>query len=134
MATLITYLVNKSLQASEVAEVFKASGIKRPYEDLERIQRMIDNADITISAWDNDRLIGIARALTDYSYCCYLSDLAVDLNYQHQGIGKALVQKLQEVLGDETSLVLLSAPGAVDFYPRIGFEKSERAFVIARKK
>ncbi|MGO4371657.1 GNAT family N-acetyltransferase [Paenibacillus sp. 2TAB19] len=134
MATLITYLVNKSLQASEVAEVFKSSGIKRPHEDLERIQRMIDNADITISAWDDDKLIGIARALTDYSYCCYLSDLAVDLNYQHQGIGKALVQKLQEVLGDETSLVLLSAPGAVDFYPRIGFEKSERAFVIARKK
>ncbi|WP_337100033.1 GNAT family N-acetyltransferase [Paenibacillus sp. YIM B09110] len=134
MAALITYLVNKPLQASEVAEVFKASGIKRPHEDLERIQRMIDNADITISAWDNDKLIGIARALTDYSYCCYLSDLAVDLNYQHQGIGKALVQKLQDVLGDETSLVLLSAPGAVDFYPRIGFEKSERAFVIARKK
>lgn len=131
---MITYLVNKSLQASEVAEVFKSSGIKRPHEDLERIQRMIDNADITISAWDDDKLIGIARALTDYSYCCYLSDLAVDLNYQHQGIGKALVQKLQEVLGDETSLVLLSAPGAVDFYPRIGFEKSERAFVIARKK
>ncbi|MDQ0112373.1 ribosomal protein S18 acetylase RimI-like enzyme [Paenibacillus harenae] len=131
---MITYSENKTLHASEVAEVFRTSGIKRPYEDLERIQRMIDNADITISAWDDNKLIGIARALTDYSYCCYLSDLAVDQKYQHQGIGKALVHKLQAVLGDETSLVLLSAPGAVDFYPRIGFEKSERAFVIARKK
>ncbi|MDQ0060077.1 GNAT family N-acetyltransferase [Paenibacillus harenae] len=131
---MITYSENKTLHASEVAEVFRTSGIKRPYEDLGRIQRMIDNADITISAWDDNKLIGIARALTDYSYCCYLSDLAVDQKYQHQGIGKALVRKLQAVLGDETSLVLLSAPGAVDFYPRIGFEKSERAFVIARKK
>lgn len=134
MRTLITYSENKILHAPEVAEVFRTSGIKRPYEDLERIQRMIDNADLIISAWDDDKLIGIARALTDYSYCCYLSDLAVDQKYQHQGIGKALVHKLQAVLGEETSLVLLSAPGAVDFYPRIGFEKSERAFVIARKK
>lgn len=131
---MISYTDNKVPQAAEVAELFRLSGIKRPHEDLDRIQRMIDNADLIVSAWDGDKLIGIARALTDYSYCCYLSDLAVDKSYQKQGIGKELVRKLQDVLGEETSLVLLSAPGAVDFYPRIGFEKSERAFVIARKK
>lgn len=70
---MITYLEVKLLNAADVAEVFKKSGIKRPYEDIERVQRMIDNSDIIISAWDDKKMIGLARAITDYSYCCYLS-------------------------------------------------------------
>ena len=131
---MITYLEDKLLNAADVAEVFKKSGIKRPYEDIERVQRMIDNSDIIISAWDDKKMIGLARAITDYSYCCYLSDLAVDKEYQNQGIGKHLVNKLQIILGEEPSLVLLSSPGAIEFYPRIGFEKTDKAYVIARKK
>jgi ribosomal protein S18 acetylase RimI-like enzyme len=131
---MISYSEDKLVKASDVAEVFKNSGIKRPYEDKERIQRMVDNSDIIISAWEDNKMIGLARAITDYSYCCYLSDLAVDKKYQNQGIGKQLVNKLQIILGKETSLVLLSSPGAVEFYPRIGFEKSDKAYVIARKK
>ncbi|WP_219835436.1 GNAT family N-acetyltransferase [Paenibacillus sp. R14(2021)] len=131
---MITYSEEKSLKAKDVAEVFKQSGIKRPYEDLERIQKMIDNSDLIVSAWDNNKMIGIARAITDFSYCCYLSDLAVDKEYQNQRIGKSLVDKLQILLGDETSLVLLSSPAAIDFYPKIGFEKTDKAYVIARKK
>lgn len=131
---MITYTEDKLLNAADVSEVFKKSGIKRPYEDIERVQRMIDNSDIIISAWDDKKMIGLARAITDYSYCCYLSDLAVDKEYQNQGIGKQLVNKLQIILGEESSLVLLSSPGAVEFYPRIGFEKTDKAYVIARKK
>lgn len=131
---MITYLEDKLLNAADVAEVFKKSGIKRPYEDIERVQRMIDNSDIIISAWDDKKMIGLARAITDYSYCCYLSDLAVDKEYQNQGIGKQLVNKLQIILGEEPSLVLLSSPGAIEFYPRIGFEKTDKAYVIARQK
>jgi ribosomal protein S18 acetylase RimI-like enzyme len=131
---MIIYSEDKLLRAADVAEVFKKSGIKRPYEDIERVQRMIDNSDIIISAWDDKKMIGIARAITDYSYCCYLSDLAVDQEYQNQGIGKQLVNKLQIILGEEPSLVLLSSPGAIEFYPRIGFEKTDKAYVIARKK
>lgn len=131
---MVTYSDNKLLEAKDVAELFINSGIKRPYEDVKRIQRMIDNSDLIISAWADDKMIGIARAITDFSYCCYLSDLAVDKAYQHQQIGKNLVNRLQNLLGDEISLVLLSAPGAVEFYPKIGFEKSDKAFVIPRKK
>ncbi|MDQ6421766.1 GNAT family N-acetyltransferase [Paenibacillus sp. LHD-117] len=131
---MITYAENKKLHAKDVAKVFKNSGIKRPYDDLDRIQRMIDHSDLIISAWDENKLIGIARAITDFSYCCYLSDLAVDQEYQNQSIGKNLVNRLQLLLGDETSLVLLSSPGAIHFYHKIGFEKSDKAFVIARKK
>ncbi|UVI28017.1 GNAT family N-acetyltransferase [Paenibacillus spongiae] len=132
---MITYSEDKQLRAIDVAQVFRSSGIKRPYEDLERIQRMIDHSDIMISAWaGNNRLIGLARAVTDYSYCCYLSDLAVDKEYKNQGIGRELVRRLQAVSGDECSLVLLSAPGAVDYYPRLGFEHTDKAFVMARKR
>lgn len=129
---MITYSNNKEEAAKDVAQVFERSGIKRPYEDHERIQRMIDHANVLITAWDEGKMVGVARAITDYSYCCYLSDLAVDIAYQKHGIGKELVERVQLEVGEECSVVLLSSLGAVDFYPRIGFEKSERAFVIAR--
>ena len=132
---MITYTNDKQLQAVDVAQVFRNSGIKRPYEDLERIQRMIDHSDLVISAWvGNSKMIGLARAVTDYAYCCYLSDLAVDKEYQNQGIGKELVRRLQLELGEECSIVLVSAPGAVDYYPHIGFESTDKAFIIPRKR
>ena len=129
----ITYEFVQSMDAMEVAEVFKMSGITRPVHDLDRIQRMIDHADMIVTARINGQLVGIARAITDYSYCCYLSDLAVDANYQRSGIGKELVHCIQEKLGEEVTLVLVSAPNAVDYYPRIGFEKSDKTFLIRRK-
>lgn len=131
---MITYSDEKSQKAAEIADVFKRSGIKRPYEDLDRIQKMIDNADILITAWEDGRMIGLARAITDFSYCCYLSDLAVDQHYQKHGIGSEMVKKLQTIIGEECSLVLLSAPSALEYYPRIGFEKADHAFFIKRKK
>ncbi|AJS58554.1 GNAT family N-acetyltransferase [Paenibacillus sp. IHBB 10380] len=130
----IEYKINTSLCSTDVSDVFKSSGIKRPADDLERIQRMIDNADVNISAWDGDKLVGIARGITDFSYCCYLSDLAVCQEYQKTGIGTELVERLREHLGEEVSLLLLSAPTAMEYYPRIGFEKTEKAFLIPRVK
>ncbi|MGD8189076.1 GNAT family N-acetyltransferase [Brevibacillus ginsengisoli] len=130
----IEYRINTSILAKDVSDVYKSSGIKRPVDDLDRIQRMIDNADINISAWDDDKLIGIARAITDFSYCCYLSDLAICKEYQRAGIGTELIKRLREYLGEEVSLLLLSAPTAMEYYPRIGFEKSEKAFLIPRVK
>jgi len=130
----LEYKVNSTITAEEVANVFRASGIKRPIDQLERLQRMIDHADITITCWDDNKLIGIARAITDYSYCCYLSDLAVDKAYQNRGIGKQLIKELQNQLNEETSLLLLSAPNAMDYYPRVGFNQAENAFLIQRKR
>ncbi|WP_438350862.1 GNAT family N-acetyltransferase [Paenibacillus sp. FA6] len=131
---VIEYQINTPLCSKDVSDVFISSGIKRPADDLERIQRMIENADIHVSAWDGVKLVGIARAISDFSYCCYLSDLAVSNEYQKLGIGTELVERLRQHLGDEVSLLLLSAPTAMEFYPRIGFEKTEKAFVIPRVK
>jgi predicted N-acetyltransferase YhbS len=130
----INYEFVQNLAASEVAEVFKKSGITRPVNDLDRIQRMVDHADIIVTARDNGKLVGIGRAITDYSYCCYLSDLAVDAEYQRIGIGKEIVRLIQEKLGEEVTLFLVAAPSAVDYYPKIGFDKLDRAFIIGRKR
>ncbi len=128
----ITYQINATLTANETADIFRSSGINRPVDDLDRIARMLAHADVLISAWDGDQPIGLARAITDYTYCCYLSDLAVCKDYQKQGIGKELVKVLQEHLGVETSLLLLSAPSAMEYYPRLGFEQLTNAFLIRR--
>ena len=129
---MITLSNNKNQKASDIAEVFRKSGIRRPVDDLERIQRMIDNCDILITAWAGNKMIGVARALTDFSYCCYLSDLAGDKEYQAQGIGRQMINEVQVSIGEECSLVLLSAPGAMEYYPKVGFAKADNAYLIKR--
>ena len=108
----ITYHTNQPVTAEAVADIFRRSGIRRPFDDLPRIQSMLDNANLTVTAWDGDRLVGVGRALTDFSFCCYLSDLAVDREYQRQGIGREIIAQVQGALGDESMLLLLAAPEA----------------------
>ncbi|WP_047548858.1 GNAT family N-acetyltransferase [Methylotenera sp. G11] len=130
--TTIEYRQNISLAAADIAAVFDASGIRRPSADLARIERMFANANLVISAWHGNKLVGVCRALTDFSYCCYLSDLAVDKAYQKHGIGKELIARVQQAIGDEVALILLSAPEAMEYYPKLGFEKVENGFIIKR--
>jgi len=131
---MIEYRHDFPLDPRDVAQVFEASGIVRPTNDLPRIARMLAGANLVLSAWDGDKLVAVCRALTDYSYCCYLSDLAVDTAYQRQGVGKRLMERLREILGEEVSLVLLSAAGAMDYYPRIGMARVDNAFVVKRSR
>lgn len=127
-----TYTVNDKMDATELSLVFKASGIKRPVDDLPRLQRMIEKADIVITARAEDKIVGVARAITDFNYCCYLSDLAIDKDHQKQGIGKELVRLLQEEIGDEVSLLLLASQEAMEYYPKIGFTPLNNGFCIPR--
>ncbi|PGT81874.1 MULTISPECIES: GNAT family N-acetyltransferase [Bacillaceae] len=129
-----TYKVHDNIDVTELSQVFKASGIRRPVDDLDRLQKMIEMADIVITARADNKVIGVARAITDFSYCCYLSDLAVDKNHQKAGIGKNLIQLLQDEIGEEVSLLLLSAPEAMEYYPKIGFTSINNGFSIPRKK
>ncbi|MEN0643726.1 GNAT family N-acetyltransferase [Alkalicoccobacillus gibsonii] len=130
----LSYYVNASVTAQEVADVFESSGIKRPISDLARIQQMIDAAPLLISVRDDKKLVGIARSLTDFCYCCYLSDLAVRKEYQSAGIGRELIEQTKKEIGDSCSLVLLSAPNAMDYYPRVGLTPAHHAFYSPRKK
>jgi len=131
---VIEYRHNFPLEPVDVAAVFDASGIRRPTKDLARIERMFANADLILSAWHEGKLIGVCRALTDFSYCCYLSDLAVANAYQKHGIGRELIARVQASIGDEVALILLSAPEAMEYYPKVGFEKIENGFIVKRVK
>ena len=130
----IRYQKNEVITADQLAEVFRASGIRRPVEDKTRLEKMLKHADILVTAWDGERLVGVARALTDYSYCCYLSDLAVDEGYQHRGIGKQLVNEVEREISEEAALILLASPIAMDYYPKIGFNRIENGYIIPRKR
>lgn len=130
--TMISYAVNPRLKTKDVIELFASSDIRRPVDNPSRIKRMIANADLTISAKDGRKLVGI-RAVTDYSYCCYTSDLAVDKKYQSKGIGKKLLKIVQKRLGDQVMILLLSAPESDSFYSHIGFDKVKNAWKIPRK-
>jgi predicted N-acetyltransferase YhbS len=131
---VISYKVNAKIEAHQLAELFKASGIKRPFDDLNRIKKMIDNANLIVTAWDGEKLVGAARAITDFAYSTYLSDLAVDADYQRQGIGHVLVDEIRKQIGEESNMVLLAAPESMEYYPKIGFEKCGHAYLIPRKK
>lgn len=132
--TKIEYLHNAPLDAAAVAAVFDSSGLRRPTDDLARIARMFANANLVISAWHKGQLIGVCRALTDFSYCCYLSDLAVAKEYQHHGIGREMIAQVQAVIGEEVALMLLASPEAMGYYPKLGFEKIENGFIIKRSR
>ncbi|MEW9052064.1 MAG: GNAT family N-acetyltransferase [Neobacillus sp.] len=130
----IEFKLDGMVTPEDLAQLFKESGLNRPIDDLSRLQKMIEGADLTITAWDRGKLVGAARAITDFSYCCYLSDLAVTKEYQKLGIGKELVGLVQEQIGEEVTLLLLSSPIAMEYYPRIGFDTVKNGFIIPRKK
>ena len=107
---------------------------RRPVDDAETIAGMLANADLTVTAWDGDLLVGVARSVTDFNYCCYLSDLAVDVAYQRQGIGVELITPTQAHLGPRCNLILLAAQTAADYYGHIGFNHHPRCWILPRDK
>jgi GNAT superfamily N-acetyltransferase len=119
---------------AQLGDLFARSGIRRPTDDLPRLEKMIRHANLSAGAWAGNQLIGVARALTDFSFCCYLSDLAVDRAHQRKGIGKALVEYIRNQLSDEVMLLLVAAPEANDYYGPLGFERLDRAWWIPRRK
>ncbi len=133
---MLTYKTDVSITVEQFIDVLQRSGLaaRRPVGNSARIQIMLDNANLLVTAWNDDKLIGVSRALTDHSYCCYLSDLAVDKAYQGKGIGKQLIEITHEAGGGKTnvSLILLSAPDAFSFYERIGLAKIDNGFIIKR--
>ena len=94
---------------------------------------MLDHANVIVTAWSGDLLVGVSRAVTDFCFCCYLSDLAVDAQYQHQGIGKGLGALTHQAAGMETMLILLAAPAATEYYPKIGMKRFDHCFIRDRK-
>lgn len=132
----IRYESNRKITAEEFIDLLQRSTLaeRRPVGSLARIEKMLKYGNVLVTAWDGDLLVGVSRALTDFSFCCYLSDLAVDQAYQHKGIGKELIKQTHQISGnDESMLILLAAPKAKEYYPKIGMEQFPECFVIRRK-
>jgi GNAT superfamily N-acetyltransferase len=128
----ITYKGDYIPDVEEFRSILNRSGLgeRRPVSNDDALNNMLKHANLILTAWSGDRLIGISRSITDYSYCCYLSDLAVDREYQKRGIGQELINRTKDLLHEGCSIILLSAPAAVPFYERIELDRHPAAFVI----
>ena len=127
------YDMEPELTPAEFIDVLRRSKLaeRRPVGDVARIARMLAGADLVVTARDTDgMLVGVSRAITDFAYCTYLSDLAVDEAHQGRGIGRELIRVTHEKAGLETRLILLAAPAAVSYYPHIGMEKHDSCWMI----
>ena len=128
---MISYKVENNLDINEFRTVLLNStlGERRPVDDLERLQKMLEFANLIITARDDGKLVGVSRSITDFGFCTYLSDLAVDKAYQKQGIGKELI-KLTKNETPDAILILLAAPAAETYYPKIGMKQFEQCYFI----
>lgn len=132
----VTYCLEPDLSPEEFIDVLVRSTLaeRRPVHDHVTIRKMLRNADVVVTARNDGLLVGVSRAITDFAYCTYLSDLAVDERRQRQGIGRELIRRTHEAAGLHTTLILLSAPKARSYYPHIGMTPHESCWVIARKQ
>ena len=128
----IQYSLDIVPATDQVIELYNNAGLPRPTHDRERIQKMYENSNLIVTAWDKDLLVGVSRSITDWVWACYLSDLAVREGYKREGIGKKLIHLTKERLGDQSMILLLSVPSAMEYYPKVGFEKQESSFIINR--
>lgn len=128
----ITYHLEPNLSTTEFIDVLVRSTLaeRRPVKRLDVISGMLNHADIILAARVEETLVGVSRAITDYSYCTYLSDLAVDQAYQRLGIGRELIRRTHDAAGLHTHLILLAAPKARTYYPHIGMESHDSAWII----
>ena len=124
------YKINEPISVKQFIELLNKTtlGSRRPLDDEARVVMMLHHADLLVTAWDDEQLVGVARSVTDFSYCCYLSDLAVDEQYQKQGIGQQLIKYTKQALHPQAKIVLLAAPQAVEYYPHIGFTQHMSAW------
>ena len=132
----IQYEYSRSINRDNFIDLLKRSTLseRRPVDSSACIDAMLKHGNLLCTAWDGEKLVGVARSVTDFEYCCYLSDLAVDLAYQHQGIGKELIRLTQSRLGERAKIILLAAPKATGYYPNIGFERHDSAWIIPARK
>ena len=131
----ITYSFDRKPTADQIIELYNNAGLPRPTNDKERMQKMIDNSNLIVTAWDNDMLVGVSRCITDWVWSCYLADLAVRHEYKKEGIGKKLINLTKEKVGEQSMVLLLSVPSAMEYYPKTGLlDKVENGFIIKRSK
>ncbi|MEO6671598.1 MAG: GNAT family N-acetyltransferase [Ferruginibacter sp.] len=130
----ITYRFDIIPTAEQIIDLYNSSGLPRPTNDAARIKAMFENSNLVVTAWDNEVLVAVSRCITDWVWSTYLADLAVHPGYKKAGIGKKLIRLTREKVGEQSMLLLLSVPTAMEYYPKVGFTKQESSFIINRTK
>jgi GNAT superfamily N-acetyltransferase len=132
----ITYALEPDLAADEFIDLLVRSTLseRRPIADRARIDVMLRRADVIVAARVAGRLVGVSRAISDFSYATYLSDLAVDEQFQRQGIGRELIHRTHAAAGKQTMLILLAAPKARSYYPHIGMQPHDSCWFVPREE
>lgn len=131
----VIFAIEPDLGAAEFIDVLVRSTLadRRPVDDRPSIERMLKHADVIVTARVEEVLVGVSRAISDFGFCTYLSDLAVDERFQRQGIGRELIRRTHEVAGRHTSLILLAAPQAESYYPHIGMAQWPSCWVSPKQ-
>jgi predicted N-acetyltransferase YhbS len=132
----IQYRTDRAVDVAAFKDILERSGLaaRRPVGEPERLARMLQAYNLVLTAWDDELLVGIATCWTDYAHSAYLADLAVAADRQHSGIGRELVFRAREAVGPQVTLILLSAPAAVEYYPKIGMERFTDCFIFRRSQ
>lgn len=130
---MISYRMGNDLDLDQAIELYRAStlGERRPVDDRDRMAAMLRNANLVVTAWDGELLVGLSRALSDFSFVTYLSDLGVRASHQRQGIGKELMRRTQAAGGPKTKVILLAAPAAEAYYPHVGFTRHPQCWMLS---
>lgn len=128
----VTYQIEPTLSVEEFARVLGRStlGERRPLNQPATLEAMLRNADLIVTARVEGQIVGVSRAITDFAFCTYLSDLAVDEAHQRQGIGRELIHHTHQAAGLQTRLILLAAPQAETYYPHVGFEPHNSCWTL----
>lgn len=128
---MLKYQIETDLGIEEFTSVLVNStlGERRPISEQDRMAKMLEHGNLIVTARDNGKLVGVARSLSDFTFCTYMSDLAVDEKYQKMGIGKELI-KHTKLAAPKAKLILIAAPKAVKYYPKIGMQQWEHCFVL----
>ena len=131
----IEYSTTRRIGADAFIDILRRSTLaeRRPVQDRACIESMLRHGNLLCTAWEEERLVGVARSVTDFSYCCYLSDLAVDAALQGRGIGRELIRLTRAQLGPRALLILLAAPKAAPYYPHIGMQAHPSAWVLRQE-
>lgn len=132
---MIKYQLEPQLTPAEFIDILRRSTLaeRRPVDDAACIEQMLLHAGVIVTARSEGLLVGVSRAITDFAYCTYLSDLAVDEAFQRQGIGRELIRRTHEAAGLQTTLILLSAPKAREYYPHIGMRPHDSCWILPRQ-
>lgn len=127
------YKEGKTLDIDQIIYLYKDAKWTNYVNDVEKLQRAINNSRLVITAWDDKKLVGLIRTVGDGESITYIQDLLVLESYQRKGIGKTLINKVKKLTKDIRMTVLLTdeCEKSRKFYESLGFSSCDQGQTVA---